>query len=533
MLYEDYETRISYDMLSKVIPVLPAPVCLLGGWAVYYTVNTNYTVDTGTSYHGSKDIDLGFHLERDATKESLRESTLAKTIESLKDLEFSSIGMRLLKEYHRETHIFLSGTKAKKTHSYNIFQLYVDLLVDNIPDGTKEALEFTPFDEKRLTHVFKGKMFKTIDEFPIRVIVPTPPVLLSMKIASLPDRTKDHKKYKDIMDVYALIWYSGVPMKRLRLDVSRLVSDHDMSKMMSSISRDDYVKAADALDIDVGTVESVIKDFVRAPGTMRQDKDKWPIPTNMSYDRLIDTARALLLLRADQKAVEIEMVSKKVGIAKDTIRRGLLFLKSLGVVEISKQGKYSLTADGTSYAKAHVSGDANQVVRLTLGIIGRSHLTELSDVIKTNKSISWEYLYKKIKVFGRYPDGKGGAKMHAPDATGARTVLRLFEDAGLLDKTVSASKDMDGDPPKDNKGKQRNSRPGPRGGKKQGSPEKVTVVSAGADEMDDHGVLVVRGVGQVQVNDLETLKVAEIYMDILRKKLSDPSSSRIERTDTH
>ena len=114
MLYEDYETEISHDTLSKVVSALPAPVCLLGGWAVYYTVNANYSASTGNSYHGSKDIDLGFHLEDDATDKLLRESALARSIKSLRGMGFRSMSVRMFKEYHRETRLLLSEAKAKK-----------------------------------------------------------------------------------------------------------------------------------------------------------------------------------------------------------------------------------------------------------------------------------------------------------------------------------------------------------------------------------------------------------------------------------
>jgi hypothetical protein len=36
-------------------------MCLIGGWAIYETVNKNFTADRGRPYIGSKDIDIGFH----------------------------------------------------------------------------------------------------------------------------------------------------------------------------------------------------------------------------------------------------------------------------------------------------------------------------------------------------------------------------------------------------------------------------------------------------------------------------------------
>lgn len=524
MLYEDYEMDISHGTLSKVIPALPAPVCLLGGWAVYYTVNTNYNVSTGTSYHGSKDIDLGFHLESDATKESLRKSTLADTIKSLRGLEFHSVGIRLHKDYHRETHLPLSEAMSKKTPSYNIFQLYVDLLVDNIPKGIKETLAFTPFDEKRLVHVFKEKMFKTIDEFPIRVILPTPPVLLAMKIASLPKRTKDHKKYKDIMDVYALIWYSGIPMKRLRLDVSRLVTRQDMREMVSSIAKSDYKQAADALGIDENRLENVINNFVGAPA-MKRRKDRWALPENMSYNRLVMTVKVLLVSKADRREVEADNLAKKVGVVTNTVKRGLSFLQSVGIVESSGKNRYRLTVTGVPYAEAHMNDDTSQITQLTLNVIEQSHLNELAIVIRTNKNLTLKEIYKRIKTFGRYPDGKGPGNMHGPVATGALTVIRLFVDAGLLDKDVlvSAAKNTDGT--SSVAGKASNSRDGkirPLAGGKMTLSGKL---ETSTNQTDDQALLVLRGVGEVRVNDLETLELAESYMKMLRKRLSQGSSS--------
>ena len=233
-------------------------------WAGPSTVNTGYRASTGASYHGSKDIDLGFHLEEGATGETLRGSALARAVESLRGMGFRSMGVRLFKEYHRETRVVLSEADAKKTPSYNIFHLYVDLLVDSAPGGVKKAIGITPFDEKMLAHVFKGGMYRTIDEFPARVIVPSPPLLLAMKTISLPGRTKDHKKHKDIMDMYALIWHSGVPMKSLRHDVSGLVPAGGAARALSSIGGPDYEQGADALGVGREEVEAVVGGFLRS-----------------------------------------------------------------------------------------------------------------------------------------------------------------------------------------------------------------------------------------------------------------------------
>ncbi len=42
MLYQKYETDISQENLCKVFSKVPEPLCLLGGWAVYLTVNDSF-----------------------------------------------------------------------------------------------------------------------------------------------------------------------------------------------------------------------------------------------------------------------------------------------------------------------------------------------------------------------------------------------------------------------------------------------------------------------------------------------------------
>lgn len=63
-LYQDYKVQISQSQLSRVLPKFGGQVCLLGGWAVYLTVNENFKEARGRNFMGSRDIDLGFHIDR-------------------------------------------------------------------------------------------------------------------------------------------------------------------------------------------------------------------------------------------------------------------------------------------------------------------------------------------------------------------------------------------------------------------------------------------------------------------------------------
>lgn len=76
-MYQDYETQISQDHLTAVFSQMKEPVCLLGGWAVYLTVNKRFNEANGRNYLGSRDIDLGFHINPKWPMEELKKSALA------------------------------------------------------------------------------------------------------------------------------------------------------------------------------------------------------------------------------------------------------------------------------------------------------------------------------------------------------------------------------------------------------------------------------------------------------------------------
>jgi hypothetical protein len=72
MLYEPNEIRTSGKQLEKVFKQLEDSTCLLGGWAVYHIVNKNFEKANGRAYIGSKDIDIGFHIDKDWIELQLR-----------------------------------------------------------------------------------------------------------------------------------------------------------------------------------------------------------------------------------------------------------------------------------------------------------------------------------------------------------------------------------------------------------------------------------------------------------------------------
>jgi hypothetical protein len=78
-------------------------MCLIGGWAVYKTVNTSYLEDRGRPYIGSKDIDLGFHIDESWGIEELKNSDYLRFFNFLEENSFRWIGYRFYKGYDYES----------------------------------------------------------------------------------------------------------------------------------------------------------------------------------------------------------------------------------------------------------------------------------------------------------------------------------------------------------------------------------------------------------------------------------------------
>src|SRR3989338_5219617 len=116
-MYKDIETETSYRYLKAVISRLKEPLCILGGWAVFFTVSKEFEKEMKRMYLGSRDIDLGFE-----SAESFKAS--AAILEN--ELNFKAISFRYAKAIHAETGKDLTEEAAKALPQHMIFRMYVD-----------------------------------------------------------------------------------------------------------------------------------------------------------------------------------------------------------------------------------------------------------------------------------------------------------------------------------------------------------------------------------------------------------------------
>lgn len=262
MVYEPNEVKTSEEQLERVFKQLKGPICLLGGWATYYIVNKNFEKTNGRKYIGSRDIDIGFHIDKDWTEEQLKESQFTAVIKAFESMGFRSLSFRLFKDFDMDTGKELTPEGSLKLPMYQIFQLFIDPIVDNIHPKTKDLLGFVPIDEPLLSLVFQNKMHALITLFGRKILLPNPHVLLAMKLNSAPKRDKENKRVKDISDIYALLWYSDIELLQLKNHLLSIYPKERVKNTMRGFTKDDIEKVSSVIGISAQEISRVFAELM-------------------------------------------------------------------------------------------------------------------------------------------------------------------------------------------------------------------------------------------------------------------------------
>jgi len=263
-LYAKYETDTSFDYLEKIIEILDEPICILGGWAVYLTVNNKFKEDLGPNYLGSRDIDLGFHMDPSLDETELSQSAMKKALNILEENGFKPQGFRYYKEIEYGTDKELSKEEAEKIPPHNIFTIFVDPIIDYVHPSFKKIFNFDPVDETFLTHVFRDETKrKELIEFDKLLWLPTADILLATKIKSAINRQKDEKYVKDICDIYALSWYSDIKYHKINNEVHKILDESYFEKLRKRMNEDKSIfdKASIAMGIDSEIISNTLENL--------------------------------------------------------------------------------------------------------------------------------------------------------------------------------------------------------------------------------------------------------------------------------
>lgn len=249
-MYKDVETETSYKYLKTVISELKEPICILGGWAVFFTVNKNYQKKALRVYIGSKDIDVGFN-----SVSSFKQA--ASILESR--LKFNFVTFRYYKSIHAETGEDLSEEEVKLMPQHMYFQIYVDLIMSYADSKLKSSIGFMPIDEPLLKYAFESEKYgKYVKEFGRKLLLPAPEILLATKIGSVILREKEHKRYKDICDLTALCLFSGMPIDEIIKAGKSFVTKDKLKKFSNIDFRDDIKNCSNMLGLEHEVVKSIV-----------------------------------------------------------------------------------------------------------------------------------------------------------------------------------------------------------------------------------------------------------------------------------
>lgn len=225
-------------------------------------VNESFTRSMGRNYLGSRDIDLGFHIDANASTEDLKKSDFVAAVNALKSNGFEPVGFRLVKHFDVDTRKELTPEQAKKKPSYDLFEVYVDPIVDAIPSNARATFGFVPIDEPVLSCVFQPTGGQSIQIFGKTVILPLPHLLLATKFRSIPNRDKEHKMIKDLADIYALAWHSPTRLDSLKRQIEPIVNKEERKKVLMDVKPEHVDFVSQATGVDTNEIKQVLAELM-------------------------------------------------------------------------------------------------------------------------------------------------------------------------------------------------------------------------------------------------------------------------------
>lgn len=262
--YADEVTTLSEKELQRLLEVASPPVCLLGGWAVHVHVTGAFRAEHGREYVGSRDVDLGVHVDPALGPETLREKPVAATLGDVEsELAYERGRFGFYRYFHRRSGEGLDDEEAAGLPQHEVFRVDVDVLPSTRDlDAFAEAFGFRPPAEPLLGPVFDGGESEYLDAFvpwdaPADVRLASRSILAAMKVRAFPERDESHKRLKDLADLHALLWYGG-EYGRLTSDVPAHLTDEDVERFTSATTDRLYADAASLIGVESDVLRSSI-----------------------------------------------------------------------------------------------------------------------------------------------------------------------------------------------------------------------------------------------------------------------------------
>jgi len=265
--YAEEVTQFSEEELQRLLDVAAPPVCLLGGWAVHLHVTDAFRAEHGRDYIGSRDIDLGVHVEPSWGGGTLQSKSVATTLDAIEsELAYNRGRFGFYQYFHRTTKEQLIDDDAAEYPQHEIFRVDIDVLPSTAElDALEEAFGFRPPAEPLLDTVFTDDGYEPLDEFvewdtPAAVRLVPRALLAAMKVRAFPERDKSHKRLKDLADLHALLWYGG-SFNQLRQQISTHLAEEDITRFRNATTDDAFVDAARLIAVDDTVLRNSIQQL--------------------------------------------------------------------------------------------------------------------------------------------------------------------------------------------------------------------------------------------------------------------------------
>ncbi|CCQ33124.1 hypothetical protein HTIA_0986 [Halorhabdus tiamatea SARL4B] len=173
-----------------------------------------------------------------------------------------------VQHFLRDSQERISEAEASEHSMHEVFQVYVDVIPDTTElEEFRDVFGFKPPAEPLLAPVFEAGKGESLAEYvswspPAEALIVLPELLSAMKIRSLPDRDKSHKRVKDIADLHALLWYVR-DYTDMRTGALEYVSDADVARCADAIDDSALEDAATLLQIESQLVSDSITRLLR------------------------------------------------------------------------------------------------------------------------------------------------------------------------------------------------------------------------------------------------------------------------------
>ena len=192
----------------------------------------------------------------------MKSSAFSLFLQRMEDHGFQSQSFRLFRDFDESLEP-LGAEEANRKAAFEIVKLYLDPIVDNIHPLISEVFSFIPVDEPLLETAFRDELFKVKSIGGLQIRVLNPQSLLATKLNSVISRAQDHKKLKDLADIYSLTWYSGPSITEMKTDLERIIPNKKQYQVLRNVKENEYEEVGRVLGVDQSEVKRVFRELVR------------------------------------------------------------------------------------------------------------------------------------------------------------------------------------------------------------------------------------------------------------------------------